>query len=344
MNILMSLQAIYHFKIATAFSLEEHISYEELARRCNVDEDQLRRLMRMAISNNIFNEPQKGFITHSAVSRLIAEEKLVYQWIGLVSEELWPASCKTVPAMIHWPGSQEPAETGFALANENIESFWDAIRKNPHRAQRFVDGIRFLQTHPAFTVDYLVDSLQWDETCPETMVDIGGSEGSISVALLRRYPNLTCHVQDLPVVVNNVVPPAELQGRIHFSAHDFFTPQTIHGADVYFLRSILHDWSDKYAVQIIRNLIPALKAGAKVIVNEVCLPEPNRLANYHEQLLRGYDLSMQQNFNSKERDAEQWESLFRAASPRFRLRGIDCPVGSILAVIEFAWQPGEVFN
>jgi hypothetical protein len=59
--------------------------------------------------------------------------------------------------------------------------------------------------------------------------------------------------------------------RVSFMSHDFFTPQTV-VADVYLLRWILHNWSDKYCVRILRALIPALKPGARVIVNEDVRP------------------------------------------------------------------------
>jgi hypothetical protein len=52
----------------------------------------------------------------------------------------------------------------------------------------------------------------------------------------------------------------------------------------------------------------------------------------------GYDLVMKQLFNSKERDAKEWEALFSAADPRFQLRRITCSPGSILAVIEATWN------
>jgi hypothetical protein len=47
---------------------------------------------------------------------------------------------------------------------------------------------------------------------------------------------------------------------------------------------------------------------------------------------------MKQLFNSKERDAKEWEALFSAADPRFQLQQITCSPGSILAVIEATWN------
>ena len=62
--------------------------------------------------------------------------------------------------------------------------------------------------------------------------------------------------------------PEDLRERISFQAHNLFQMQSVDGADVYLLRLVLHDWSYKYSKKIIRALIPALKPGAKVVVND----------------------------------------------------------------------------
>lgn len=282
---MFSLQAIYHWEIATHLPVGEEMTYEELAQRCSIDLPQLQRLLRVAVSNNIFVEPQKGTIAHTAISKLLAEDVLVREWVGLVCVEMLPAAFQTVPAMLKWPASKEADQTGFALAHG--DSFWALIRKEPSRARRFAAGMQSLQSHPAFDIGHLIKSLDWDTTgIPGSLVDIGGSQGYVSAALLRQYPQLKCYVQDVPEVLHGAEAPEELGDRLQFLAHDFFAEQTVKHADVYLLRSVLHDWSDKYAAEIIRNLIPALKNGAKVIVNEVCLPEPNTVPAYHEQLLR----------------------------------------------------------
>lgn len=67
-------------------------------------------------------------------------------------------------------------------------------------------------------------------------------------------------------------------------AHDFFTEQPVKGADVFLLRCILHDWSDKYAIKILRALVPALKPDVRIIVNEAVVPEP---AAFSHPLTRG---------------------------------------------------------
>lgn len=80
--------------------------------------------------------------------------------------------------------------------------------------------------------------------------------------------------------------PADLASRVKFMEHDFFTEQPVQGADVYLFRWIFHNWSDKYSIKILRNLIPALKPGAKVVINDNVLPQPGVLSRWQEERLR----------------------------------------------------------
>jgi hypothetical protein len=69
--------------------------------------------------------------------------------------------------------------------------------------------------------------------------------------------------------------------------HDFLLEdQPVQGGDVYFFRWILHNWSDKYCVKILRGLIPSLKPGAKIVLNDNVLPQPGVLSRWQENRLR----------------------------------------------------------
>lgn len=95
-------------------------------------------------------------------------------------------------------------------------------------------------------------------------------------------------VQDLQSVVGPAKSaiPTDLASRVQFMAHDFLTEQPVQGADVYFFRWILHNWSDKYSIKILQNLIPALKKGAMIVINDNVLPEPGVMSNWQETRLR----------------------------------------------------------
>lgn len=140
---------------------------------------------------------------------------------------------------------------------------------------------------PGFETSHILENYDWAAIGNGLVVDIGGSYGAVAIAIANKFHSIQCIVQDRPEVVT------EGQNRLSdeipnvtFMPHDFFTDQPVKGADVYFLRWILHDWSDKYAIQILRSLVPALKPGAKVLVNEYVVSEAGTVSAYEDRMYR----------------------------------------------------------
>lgn len=123
----------------------------------------------------------------------------------------------------------------------------------------------------------LVASYPWADV--DTVVDIGGGHGPVSVAIARAHERPRFIVQDLAAVVAagpSAVPP-ELSSRVTFMEHDLFADQPVKDADVYFFRSIFHDWPDKHCVRMLQALRTALKPGARIVINDACMPPPGTM-------------------------------------------------------------------
>lgn len=137
-------------------------------------------------------------------------------------------------------------------------------------------------------MNHLIDNFDFGAIGHGTVVDIGGSHGQVSIAIARKYPDVKCIVQDLPDTICGLDSqvPVDLKDRVSGMEHDFLTPQPVKGADIYLLRWILHDWSDKYCVKILQSLTPALKKGTKIVVNDICIPQPRQLGVLADRSLR----------------------------------------------------------
>ena len=133
---------------------------------------------------------------------------------------------------------------------------------------------------------HLLDNYPWSELGACTVVDVGGSHGASSIALAKRFPAIQCVVQDLPGTIATIKIPLELEGRVKCMAHDFFKEQPIKDADIYFFRWIFHDWSDELSTRILRCLIPALKPGAKILIQDSVVPEYGTSSLYKERNYR----------------------------------------------------------
>ncbi|KAI0805749.1 S-adenosyl-L-methionine-dependent methyltransferase [Xylaria sp. FL0064] len=189
-----------------------------------------------------------------------------------------------------------------------------------------------------YAPSHIVNSYDWESLGRVHLVDVGGGAGHVSMELVKSFPDISATVQDMENMFEgaNAQIPGGLEGRLKYMVHDFFTPQPIE-ADVYFLRWVFHNWSDKYCALIINALIPALKPGARIIVNETCMPEPGAISHWREKYLRAFGLSMGASFASYERNIDEWKALFAEVDPRFKFQSVNESKDSALAVIEFIW-------
>ncbi|CZR64269.1 related to sterigmatocystin 7-O-methyltransferase precursor [Phialocephala subalpina] len=338
----LSLRAIYHFDIAKAVPLSGDISHSDLAKITKVDPTNLRRLIRHAITNFIFREPRPGYVAHTSSSRLLAEDAQLQAWVGFFSEDLQGPVAKTVDAMDKWPESQEPRNTGFQVANNTEDNFFEWFAKNPDRLGRYGTAMAANAASEGYNVKHVVEGYAWDSLGEAIVVDLGGSQGHVSVAIAEKYPNLKFVVQELPsmrppYVTGTLVTP-QLESRVTLTTHDFFTPQPV-TADIYYFRWIFHNWSDSYAIKILQSLVPALKPGARVLINDGILPEPGTVGGMEEKSIRTMDLLQFVTCNGREREVQDWKDLFRQADERFQFSKAWKPEKSHMWLIEAAWTP-----
>jgi len=114
-------------------------------------------------------------------------------------------------------------------------------------------------------------------------------------------------------------------------------------AKVYLFRWILHNQSDASAIPMLRALIPALKYGARVLINDHVLSEPGKERAWDEKIMRTMDLVMLTLLNAQERTAGDFEELFRKADERFVFKGVTRPKGCRMSIVEAIWN-GEDAN
>ncbi|KAI9839199.1 MAG: hypothetical protein M1819_003192 [Sarea resinae] len=339
---LTALELIYRLDIPSKFPIGEEISYPRLAELCGLYEPNLRRILRHGMAyHHAFCEPRKGFVAHTAASRLLAENSDVRDGLGVNFDGNWRMFARTVDALIQFDNSQEPNESAFNLANNTNKPVYEYLAEKPELARRFAGAMRSMQTHVAHPPIFLVEKYPWGKLGDATVVDVGGSEGHITVELAKKYPSLSFVVQDRPEVIEDAQAkgsiPSDFTDRITLMSHDFFTEQPVK-ADVYLFRYIFHNHSDPYALKIIKNLIPALKSGAKVLISDHVLPEPNTLPLMAERNIRGMDLLMLTMQNSRERELDEFIGLFKEADKRFEFRQIQVAEGTATATIEMVWD------
>ncbi|RDL40163.1 S-adenosyl-L-methionine-dependent methyltransferase [Venustampulla echinocandica] len=338
----LSLQAVYEFKIAENVPLSGSISYQELAEKVNVPLLKLRPLIRHAMTNHIFQEPVKGYVGHTRTSRLLVEDKPLHAWVAFYCEDLWVSMTNVVKSMKKWPGSQEPNQTGVNLAFGTDLPWFDFLQSDEALAKRYNLAMQSVGGGEGFAMHHVVEGYPW-AGLPDgaTIVDMGGNQGYISFAIAEKFTKLNFIVQDtagMRTTETIGAVPENLKDRVTLTTHDFFTPQTV-VADVYFFRWIFHGFSEKYCIEILQALAPALKKGARIVINDGTLPEPNTVTYLEEKTMRTMDIMMQVTVNAREREVDDWKELFQAADQRYKFLKAWKPEKSRMWLIEAEWDP-----
>ncbi|CAN8100773.1 unnamed protein product [Discula destructiva] len=347
----LALQIINNYGLAKLVPLDHPIPLTTLATLTTLDPVNLARTLRTAMTSHIFTEPTPGLIAHTAASRLLATDDELAAWIGFNAEDIFPAAAAGVlPALRTHPEATSLTRAGFQVAFDtvDVEPMFTTFGRDAARARRMGQAMASLTGgegyEVAFFVDAAAEALAAVDARGGRFVDVGGSHGFVCVDLARRWRNTRFVVQDLAKTVESAPKPVcedeQVAERVEFMAHDFFTEQTVQ-ADVYYFRWIMHNYSTPYAVAILKNLVPALTPGARIIINDHCLREPGQENPWDESIMRRMDMVMLTLLNAQERTEAEFRELFRLADERFVFRGVTRPQGCRMSIVEAVWMPEE---
>ncbi|CAM1502234.1 Fc.00g042180.m01.CDS01 [Cosmosporella sp. VM-42] len=346
----LSLQIINNYGLAKLVPLDAPIPLTELETKTTLDPINLARVIRHGMTNNIFQEPTPGLIAHTAASRKLAEDAALQDWVGFNAEDNFPAGAHTLEALRAHPEATSLTRTGFNFSRDTVdkEPMFVTFGKDPKKAKRMGGAMASLTGGEGYEVSRFVDNYDLSEVDERegTLVDIGGSHGFVCVDLGKRWKKMKFVVQDLPKTVESAPKPLcadeDIANRITLQAHDFFTEQPVKGADVYFFRWIIHNYSTPYAINILKNLIPALKPGARIVINDHCVRESGAENPWDEKLIRSMDMVMLSLLNAQERTEAEFRDLFKAADERFVFKGVTRSEGCRMGVVEAVWEPESV--
>ena len=258
-------------------------SVDELASEGGVDADTLHRILRALASDGVFQEVEPRVFANTAASELLRDRS--QRAFAHLFGSVWHRAA----------GELEPSGTP-AFPRIFGSDFWSWLAEHP--AERAAFDTAMVEGNER-RVERLA-SAEWRGD--ETVVDVGGGNGSLLVAFLRERPGLRGIVFDLPETVRD---EATFGDRIEFVAGSFF--ERVPAGDVYVLSTILHDWDDESAAAILGTIRAAAGPHARLLILEGVVPPGNEADG-----TKWLDLLMLALFAGRERDESQWHALLAA--------------------------------
>jgi hypothetical protein len=290
-------------------------SVETLARLTGTHERSLYRLLRFTASYGVFRETADRRFDQTPLSAALGTDAA--------------GSFRAATRMFHrmfkgWDGLDHSIRTGEAGAVKVFgEPMFDYIARNPELGPLFDAGMTAFHGHET---QAMLDAYDFSEV--RTLADIGGGNGLLLTAVLRRYPQMHGVLFDLGHVAGRARPGLAAQGleqRCAVVEGSFFEAIPA-GADAYLMRHIIHDWTDEQSVQILSNCRKVIPAHGRILLVEFTVPAANQAS-----LGKDVDMMMLAFPGGMERSHEEYAALF--AQSGFRLAKVT-PTASAVSVVE----------
>ncbi len=289
--------------IATMLA-DEELSVEEIATRIHTQPDATYRLLRMLAAMGIFAEASPRVFRNNRLSDCLRE-----------------GNPQNVRAMILMHNSPEMCRPWYEQLEQAVRS-----GGTPFRMTHGQELYAYMDDHPAFDnlFSEAMDSVEtlfgdsfateFDWSRFDRVIDIGGSKGSKSIAILKRNPHLKALVVDRAQVIKDAARYWEgredraLLERLSFQAGDLLesVPQATCDEDIYLLCAVLHGFDDDACIAVLRNLARASAGtGAPIALLEMVVPDSRA-----DLASTSFDMQMFMGTRGRERTLSEWQRLF----------------------------------
>jgi 2,7-dihydroxy-5-methyl-1-naphthoate 7-O-methyltransferase len=240
--------------VAATLRVAQHIEAgrsgsAEIAEAAGADGDALQRVLRHLVSQGVFEEPAPGRFALNDMARGFLEPGLL---LGLDLDRFGGRMAQP------WSTLLKAVRTGKPAYHEIFgRPFWDDLEANPEIAAQFDELMG--PGHGTPDPEVLLDPADWASV--KTVVDVGGGTGALLREILRAHPHVNGTLVELP----RVAARATAGERMTVVAQSFFEPLPA-GADLYVLKSVVSDWPDAEARQILARCAEGARPSGRVVV------------------------------------------------------------------------------
>ncbi|OAI16743.1 MULTISPECIES: methyltransferase [Methylomonas] len=280
------------------------LSAETLAERVAADADALYRLLRMLAAMGVFEEVSPRRFRNNQLSSCLCRDH--------------PHSVRAMVLMHNSPEMSRPwfeqleqgvRRGGVPFESAHGQAFYDYLDANPEFDKLFAQA---MDSVDALTGDSFATDFDWSRF--ERIIDVGGSKGAKSLAILKRHPHLKALVADREQVIQGAAQFWKGQGegaalqRMSFEACDLLqsVPKAQSGKDIYLLSAVLHGFDDATCIAALSKVASAAAdCDATIAVMEMLMPDSRA-----DIATAAFDMQMFVNTRGRERTLAEWRRLF----------------------------------
>nr|QWK65130.1 flavonoid O-methyltransferase 7 [Scutellaria baicalensis] len=283
----------------------------------------LHRIMRYLIHKRFFKQTLRSkepciVYTQTPLSKLLMQNE-ANSMAALVLLESTPTM------LAPWQRLSSRASAAAASAPFEAEhglDIWEYASANPNHSKLIDDGMGCIAR---MSMAAILDQYPEAFNGIETLVDVGGGDGTTLRALVKTFPWIHGINFDLP----HVVSVAPLSDGVEHVAGDMF--DVVPRAHAAFLMSVLHDWSDEECIEILKRCREAIQLDTgKVIIVEAVIEEGDE-DKYSDVRLALDMVMLAHTERGKERTYNEWEYVVKEAGfSRFTVTKLE----AIVSVIE----------
>ncbi|KAH1436348.1 hypothetical protein KXX32_006432 [Aspergillus fumigatus] len=350
---------------------EGGVHIDQISQKAKIEPRKLARILRYLCSIGIFKQTGPDTFANNRISAALVSNEPLRAYVQLVNSEGFTASDRLPHTLLHpdTGPSYDVAKTAWQNAVCTKKTRWEWLEERVAPEQLLESGGHYpgipslvmglppreddgLVARPELEIMGLsmvgggrvfgtahVYDFPWASLGDALVVDVGGGVGGFPLQLSKVYPQLRFIVQDRGPVVKQGLekvwprenPEALHQGRVQFVEHSFFDTNPTEGADIYFLRYVLHDWSDDYCVRILAAIRSSMAAHSRLLICDQVMnttigdPDldsaPSPLpANYgyHTRFSHSRDITMMSCINGIERTPAEFKGLLQAAGLKLK--------------------------
>jgi methylase of polypeptide subunit release factors len=288
---------------------------QQLAQATRTHPQALYRLMRALASVEVFCEDEQGRFSITPIAECLLDRPGSQYAVALMmGDEHYRA----------WGDLLYSVQTGKPAFDHVFgKPIFDFLSEHAEQAKIFdaaMTGFHGPETQA------MIDA--YDYTGVNTLVDIGGGNGTVLAAVLKKYPGMKGVLYDLPGVIERAkknLADAGLTARCQTRAGSFFESAPP-GGDAYQMRHIIHDWTDEQCHTILGHIRKVMPAHGRLLVIEMVIKPRNE-----PQPAKWLDLNMLVLPGGRERTEAEYRDMYAKAG--FRLERV-VPTPTENSVIE----------